>query len=318
MKHQKILIVGGTGFIGKRLAIALANHDCDVLLPCRRPHRHRDLLVNPRIRLIEANVFDTETLNKLCINQHAVINLVGILHENKVGDFRRVHIEFIKSLVAACTANKVKRLLHISALGANQATGSSQYLRSKGEGENLVHTFGQKEMHVTSFQPSVVFGENDQFVNQFASVLRLCPGLFPLACPNAKLTPVYVDDLVKLMVDSLDNPGSYTKHYPVCGPEQFTLKEILELIAEQVNPSCKILPLSDFFSRLQAQVLQLLPGKLFTMDNYRSLKTDSVCTGNSASEMSFRHYIKGINILFGRKSTYDQYRSRIPNLKKHD
>ncbi|MFT7672376.1 MAG: hypothetical protein ACI845_000781, partial [Gammaproteobacteria bacterium] len=198
MKHQKLLLVGGTGFIGKRLAIALANHGCDVLLPCRRPHRHRDLLVHPRIQLMEANIFETETLNKLCINQHAVINLVGILHENRVGDFRRVHIEFIKSLVAACTRNKVKRLLHISALGANQAIGSSQYLRSKGEGENLVHTFGKKDMHVSSFQPSVVFGETDQFVNRFASVLRLCPGLFPLACPKAKLAPVYVDDLVNL------------------------------------------------------------------------------------------------------------------------
>ena len=197
MAYKNFLLPGGSGFIGKQLAFALANRGCTVTIPCRRPHRHKALLVHPNIRVIEANVFDPDQLDSLCQNQHAMINLIGILHERKRDDFRRVHVDFIKPLVDACTRHNIKRVLHLSALGADQATGTSRYLRSKGEGENLLHTFGRKDLHVTSFQPSVVFGKNDQFINQFAGILKLCFGFFPLACAQSKLAPVYIGDLVE-------------------------------------------------------------------------------------------------------------------------
>lgn len=215
MLHKNIILFGGSGFIGKHLAFALANRGHQVSLPCRHPFRNQALRVHPGIRIIKANVMDSVTLNQLCQGQDAVINLIGILHERKKGDFRTVHIDFVKSLVSACTRNNIKRLLHISALGADQATGSSNYLRSKGEGENLLHTFGQKDLEVTSFQPSVVFGKNDQFINRFAAILKLCVGIFPLACPQSQLAPVYVGDLVERIIQTIDDRDSHSKRYTV-------------------------------------------------------------------------------------------------------
>ena len=246
--NRNILLLGGSGFIGKQLAFALANRGWQVTVPSRRPHRNRALLVHPRIRLLEGNIIDPANLQELCNGQQAVVNLVGILHERRKGDFRRYHVDFIKTVVDACNAAGIQRLLHVSALGADQASGSSLYLRSKGEGENLLHTFGQRELKVTSFQPSVVFGKEDNFVNQFAGILRWYFGYFPLACPNSKLQPVYVGDLVERIVNAIDDPQSYSKRYPVCGPEVFTLRQILELIIQTLRLPVRILPLGKGLS----------------------------------------------------------------------
>ena len=196
----------------------------------------------------------------------------------------------------------------VSALGANQASGSSLYLRSKGEGENLLHTFGQRGLDVTSFQPSVVFGKNDDFINRFAGILRLSVGFFPLACADSKLAPVYVGDLVEMMVDSLDDRATHGKRYTACGPEVFTLRQICELIIEALRLPVRILPLGKGLSRLQALVLQNLPGKLFTMDNYRSLQTDNVCEDGASCPTSLRNYLRRLPDRFANKRDYDRFR----------
>ena len=312
-KQRNILLLGGSGFIGKQLAYALANRGWQVTVPSRRPHRNRALLVHPGIRLLEGNITDPDRLRELCADQQAVINLVGILNERRKGDFRRFHVEFIKTVVDACSATGIKRLLHVSALGADQATGGSLYLRTKGEGENLLHTFGQRELRVTSFQPSVVFGKEDNFINQFAGILRWYAGYFPLACPNSKLQPVYVGDLVARIVDAIDDQDSHSKRYPVCGPEVFTLRQILELIIATLRLPVRILPLGNGLSRFQALILQNLPGKLFTMDNYRSLQTDNVCADCELCETSLRQYIHGLSVMFGNKRSYDQFRKNYPS-----
>ena len=308
MYLNQVLLLGGSGFIGQSLAFELANKGCQVTIPCRRPHRHRALSVHANIQLVKSNVMDSMQLNRLCQSQDTVINLVGILHERKKNDFRKVHVDFVKALVSACNHNKVKRLLHLSALGADQARGTSLFLRSKGEGENLLHTFGQKDINVTSFQPSVVFGLNDQFINQFAGILKYAFGFFPLACANSKLTPIYVGDLVTKVINAINDTSTHGKRYPLCGPEVFTLKQILELIKVSMGFSCMIIPLGNRLSKLQALVLQRLPGKLFTMDNYRSLQTPSICDTNDHGTTSLTQYIQTMSILFNRNKHYDDFR----------
>jgi NADH dehydrogenase len=305
---RNLLILGGSGFIGTQLAFAFANRGWQVTVPSRRPHRHRDLLVHPNIRLLEANIVDPARLKSLCQGQQAVINLVGILHERRKGDFRRYHVDFIKSVVEACSERGIKRLLHVSALGANQASGSSLYLRSKGEGENLLHTFGQRGLNVTSFQPSVVFGKGDDFINRFAGILSWYLGYFPLACADSKLAPVFVGDLVAKIVASMDDRSSFGRRFTVCGPEVFTLQQIVELIIATLRLPVRILPLGKGMSRLQALILQNLPGKLFTMDNYRSLQTDNVCKDGDLCETSLRQYISGLPDMYGNKRDYDRFR----------
>lgn len=312
MNHNNIIILGGSGFIGKQLAFTLANRGRQVTIPCRHPHRNNAFLVHPNIRVVAANVLDPAQLEPLCKGQDAVINLIGILHQRKSDDFRRVHVNFIKTLVAACSKNNIKRLLHLSALGADQATGSSLYLRSKGEGENLLHTFGQKDMQVTSFQPSVVFGKNDQFTNRFADIVKLCLGFLPLACPHSKLAPVYVGDLVQRIIDAIEDRKTHSQRYTICGPEVFTMQQILELIINSMQVKCRIIPLGNGLSKMQAMILQNLPGKLFTMDNYRSLQTDNVCKNGVLCSTSLRQYIQDMGIMFGNKKHYDRFRKQLP------
>ena len=312
MIHNKVILLGGSGFIGKQLAFTLANRGCTVTIPCRRPHRNKALLVHPNIRVIEADVFDPDKLDSLCRDQQAMINLIGILHQRKRNDFRKVHVDFIKTLVSACSRNGINRLLHLSALGADQATGSSMYLRSKGEGENLLHTFGQKDLQVSSFQPSVVFGKHDHFINRFAGILKLSPWIFPLACPQSRFAPVYVGDLVEKIADAIDDKSSHAQRYSVCGPEQFTLQQILELLVKAMGSSCRIIPLGNGLSRFQAMVLQYLPGKLFTLDYYRSLQTPSICENSEPCPASLRQHIQDIGGLFSNKKHYDRFRQQIP------
>jgi len=312
MGYDNFILLGGSGFIGKQLAFAIANRGCRVTIPCRRPHRNKALLVHPNIRVVEANVLAPDQLDDLCQNQQVMINLIGILHERKRGDFHRIHVEFIKTLVDACTRHGIKRVLHLSALGASQATGTSHYLRSKGEGENLIHTFGQKELCVTSFQPSVVFGKNDQFINRFAGILPLCFGFFPLACGQSKFAPVYVGNLVEKIISSVDDKSTHSQRYTICGPEVFSLQQILQLLVKAMGLSCRIVSLGKTTSKLQARVLQILPGKLFTMDNYRSMQTPSVCEEGEHCTTSLRQYIQDIGTRFGNKKHYDRFRRQLP------
>lgn len=312
MKYQHIIILGGSGFVGRHLAVELAQRGYHVTLPCRRPHRMNALKVLPEIQLVEANIMDQAKLSELCHGHDVVINLLGILNESRRNSFRQIHVDFVKSVVSACQQNKITRLLHMSALGADQASGSSNYLRTKGEGENLVHTFGQKDLRVTSFQPSVIFGADDSFINRFAGILRLCLGIFPLASASSRFSPVFIGDVVKVMADSLENPQSSSKRYPLCGPETWTLKQILQLINKAQGTHCTIIGLPDSLARLQAMILQMLPGKLFTLDNYRSLQTPSTCEKHTpACSMSLSHYLQGLSTRYNTRPDYDIYRQQL-------
>jgi uncharacterized protein YbjT (DUF2867 family) len=312
MKHRNIILLGGSGFVGRHLAVELANRGYQVTIPCRRPHRLAALKVLPTLKLVQANIMNQAELTDLCKGHDTVINLVGILNETRGASFRRMHVDFVKSIVHACQTHKIRRLLHVSALGANQASGSSNYLRSKGEGENLLHTYGQKDLEVTSFQPSIIFGEDDSFINRFAGLLEWCFGVFPLACGNSRFAPVYVEDVVRIMADSIGNPTTHSKRYPLCGPETYTLQQMVQMIADSSDAGCMVTLLPDSLARMQAMVLQNLPGKLFTMDNYRSLQTPSTCDGgDSAGSTSFAWFLDGLKQQYSNKPDYDRYRQNL-------
>lgn len=312
MRHKQIILLGGSGFVGRHLAIELAQRGYSVSIPCRRPHRLKALTVLANISLIQANIMDQSELNRLCQGHDVIINLPGILTQTRKNSFRKIHVDFVKSVVQACKANHIKRVLHISALGANQASGSSLYLRTKGEGENLIHSFGQNDLQVTSFQPSVIFGPDDSFINRFAGILKLCRGFFPLACPGSRFSPVYIGDVVSSMANTINDPDSFSKRYALCGPETWTLKQILIQINQHQGSRCKIIGLPDSLSKLQALLLQNLPGKLFTMDNYRSLQTASICPHNTTTcATSLSNYLQGLSCRYSRKPHYDEYRQNL-------
>jgi NADH dehydrogenase len=275
MKIQRIALIGGSGFVGRHLARHLRNRGYQCRIITRHAHRHAELRTVAEV--VEADPFDRTQLTAAIHGCQAVIHLIGILNSDGRGrSFRRVHVDLVENVVACCHAAKVVRLLHMSALNADQASGGSQYLRSKGEGENRAHTLGKPGIAVTSFRPSVIFGPDDSFLNRFARLLQI-PGPLPLACPDAQLAPVYIGDVIAAFANALENRETFGRHYELCGPGTYTLEQLVRFVALHTGHPKIIIRLPDWASRLQASLLQYVPGKPFTPDNYQSLQTPSVC-----------------------------------------
>ncbi|MCG6971210.1 MAG: complex I NDUFA9 subunit family protein [Gammaproteobacteria bacterium] len=286
---HRVCILGGSGFVGHHIIAQLASHKHHVKVLTRNRERHRDLLVLPTVVVNNANVHDPITLKEEFAGYDVVINLVGVLNEEGQKDrsFQGAHVELARKVMEACRVNRIKRLLHMSALNADAGRGSSRYLRSKGEAENLLHT--TKEINVTSFRPSVIFGPEDSFLNRFAGLLKITPKVvpFPLACPNSRFAPVYVEDVAKAFVNAIDNKAAYGKHYNLCGPKEYTLKELVQYTGELIGEKRMILGLSQSLSKLQAIIFSMVPGKPFTFDNYLSLLQDSICKEPFPQEFGF-------------------------------
>lgn len=277
---KKILLVGGSGFLGGHVAQRLSAAGHCLTVPTRHRERARHLIVLPTVEVVETNVHDDASLAELVAGQDAVINLVGILH-SRYGlpygpDFARAHVELPKRLAAACRAAGVRRLVHVSALNAD-SLGPSQYLRSKGDGEAALRAAGEA-LDLTIFRPSVVFGPEDSFLNLFASLQRLAP-LMPLGRTQARFQPVFVEDVAQAIVASLDRSDAFGQAYCCCGPRIYTLAELVRYVGEQIGRPRPIIPLPEALARIQAGLLELLPNPPMSVDNLDSMDVDSVCPG---------------------------------------
>ena len=270
MKHANILVVGGSGFVGRHLVAALATRGARVTVPTRRRERAKHLFLLPTVEVVEADVHDAGTLAGLAAGRDGVVNLAGILHGP---EFKLAHVELAQAVVNACRKAGVKRLLHMSALGADPAA-PSEYLRSKGIGESAV--LAADDLEVTVFRPSVIFGPEDRFLNLFAQLAALLPVL-ALASPDARFQPVYVGDVVKAMLASLESVEADGKRYDLCGPHECTLRELMVFVCAVTGRQRLIVGLPDSLAYLQAWALEMLPGKLLTRDNLLSMRVPSVC-----------------------------------------
>lgn len=279
MKVLRLCVLGGTGFIGTHLVHRLASLGHSVTVLTRRPERHREFRIGSALRLLEIDRYDTGTLQTVLADTDCVINLAGILNEEGKSRFQNVHVELPRNIVKTMRETGTSRLLHMSALNANVNESHSRYLKTKGEGEDLVHN--APGLEVTSFCPSVVFGPGDSFFNRFATLLRVSPLVFPLACANTRFAPVYVGDVVDAFVKALDDKTTIGQRLELCGPGTYSLKQLVQFTAKQLGRKTIITGMPDFAARLQGHVLGLVPGKPFTIDNYYSLQKDSVC-GKSA------------------------------------
>ncbi|MGI9333596.1 MAG: NAD-dependent epimerase/dehydratase family protein, partial [Gammaproteobacteria bacterium] len=193
-------------------------------------------------------------------------------------DFDTVHVALPEKVGRACRENDIGRLLHMSALKASSAA-PSRYLQTKALGEDATHALSREGVAVTSFRPSVIFGPQDSFFNRFGALLKLSPLVMPLACPNARFAPVFVGDVAEAFVRSLEDETTHGQRYQLCGPGVYTLEALVEFTARQLGLRRRVLPLGDRISWLQAAVLDYVPGKPFSTDNYQSLQVDSICAG---------------------------------------
>src|SRR5258706_2013720 len=254
---DKVLILGGTGFVGRSLCELLADHAggrCRITVPSRQPTKAKHLQALATVHLVTADVHDPTQLTQLVEGHDAVVSLVAILHGSEA-QFRRVHVDLPRMLANACLATGVRRVLHVSALGAG-ADGPSLYLRSKAQGEAVLRS---ADLDLTILRPSVIFGAEDRFMNLFARLQKFAP-FVPLADAQAQFQPVWVQDVASAIVACLDKPATAGKVFECAGPEVFTLGELVKLAGRWAGHERTVMPLPASVARLHAAVMELLPG----------------------------------------------------------
>jgi len=279
MKTFKIALFGGTGFVGHHLCSLLASLGHTVTVFSRRPEQHRDLTILPTVSLEEIDVYNINAVLNQTHGYDVLINLIGILNESgHSGEgFRQAHIDSTRHLVQACQRNQIPRLIQMSALNADAKNGSSYYLLSKGQAENIALAAESINCHVTCFRPSVIYGPGDSFLTTFAKLLKFSPGVMLLPSSEAIFSPIYVGDVVKAIASSLDNRATFAQAYDLCGPMAYTLKELIQYTAKVTHRRRWIIGLNQKASNMAAHVMEYMPFKPYSIDNYLSALTPSVC-----------------------------------------
>jgi uncharacterized protein YbjT (DUF2867 family) len=288
MRPKSIVVLGGTGFLGTRLVTRLIKDGHRVTVLSRDREQHKHLLVLPGLTLENCDVYEEAQLSERFRGKDVVINLVGILNERGFSGagFRRAHTDLTRGVLQAVRSAGVGRLLQVSALKA-AIDAPSYYLRSKGEAEQLIRD-SNTALDWTIFQPSVMFGPGDSFLNRFAGLLASIPFVFPLAKPNARFQPVLVDDVVEAVLRCLHGGASSRQTYELGGPQTFSLREIVGLVARLTGRRRWIVGLPDFAARTQALIMNFVPGRPFSSDNYRSLTIDSVCAEDGFARLAIK------------------------------
>jgi NADH dehydrogenase len=271
MLIRSVLVIGGSGFIGRHLTHRLVSQGIRVVVPTRRRERAKALILLPTVEALEADVHDPQALARLVVGIDAVVNLVGILH----GDFQHAHVELTRKILDACRQAPVTRYLHMSALCA-APDAPSAYLRSKGEAEQLVRAAECDVLRTTIFRSSVVFGRDDRFLNLFADIARIAP-VMAVASPNARFQPVHVEDVGRALAGCIADSRTFGQSYDLCGPKVYTLRELVAYVCKAAGLRRPVVGLGASLSKLQALVLERLPGKPMTRDNLLSMRVDNVC-----------------------------------------
>ena len=309
MAYKNILVIGGTGFIGSQVVSQLSRGAAPrITVPTRRYESSKHLLVMPTVRTVVADVHDQVELERLMDGVDAVINLVGIL-QSRCGpagsdygpDFARVHVDLPRKIVAACERRGIRRLVHVSAIGASPQA-PSMYLRSKAAGEAVV--LGSADIVTTVLRPSVVFGEQDHFLNMFAALQKLFP-VVPLGGAEARFQPVYVGDVASAVVAVLRRQRGAGEIIELAGPRIYTLRQLVHLAGVYGGHARPIIGLPPALATLQAFCLEHLPGQLMSRDNLASMQVDNIAAAPIPAELGIvptaleqvgPRYLAGVNV----------------------
>ena len=319
---MKIIILGGTGFIGSHICEKLIRAGHEVTVPTRHLKNAREIQTLPGLQPVLCNVHDAAQLVQAVAGHEVLINLVAILHGSEA-EFERVHVALPKSIVAACKAGGVKRIVQLSSLGA-ALDAPSQYLRSKGRGEQV---FSESDLDVCILRPSVVFGEGDKLLNVFAQLQTAFP-FVPLAGSEAQFQPVWVEDVAQAAVtlavhqnyriDSASRSkyaGKVPKTFEIAGDKVMSLRQLFELAGASVGASRPIFHLPDSLARIQAWAMEKMPGPtLMSRDNLDSMASPNIASGSLPGLRELGIEPAGIEAI---APTYLQPKSRMNAIRKN-
>ncbi len=267
-------VFGGSGFLGRYIVKRLASRGYTVRVAVRNVEAARFLMTMGDVGQIVplyAPLGQEAAVARATEGADIVINLAGILAERRRGDFFRVHAEGAGRIARLAASSVATRFIQVSAIGADPAS-AAEYGRSKAAGEAAVHAAFPKAVVL---RPSLLFGAEDQFFNRFAAMATLAPVL-PIIGGATRMQPVYAGDVAEAAMAALDDGAHAGKTFELGGPEVKTFRELMQwmlLIIERRRPIWDLpLPLA----RLQAGVLERLPGKLLTRDQIKLLAVDNV------------------------------------------
>ena len=275
MAAQRVVVFGGSGFVGRYVVKRLAAAGSPVRVACRDTEAAKFLKpmgAVGQVSLMQTNVRYPETVARACEGVDAVVNLVGILSEFGAQQFRAVQAEGADTIAKAAAAAGVKTMVHLSAIGAD-ADSDSLYAQSKAEGEAAVR---EAMPDATIIRPSVVFGPEDDFFNRFADLARFAPALPLIDGGHNKMQPVYVGDVADAICKALCDPTCAGQTYEIGGPDVMTMKEIMKYTLEQTGQKRFLAPLPSFIAAIQARFLELLPNPPLTRDQLKLLDQDNV------------------------------------------
>lgn len=312
LENKRVVIFGGTGFLGRAVVNRLAKQKAFVTVVARHPERRNELKVVPKVRLVKGDVTDAAFVGRAIAGQDIAVNLVGAL-----GGGRKSLITINSEWPArlATTAAQLELLVHVSALGSN-AKSSCDYLASKADGEARIRA-GAAPWVI--FSPSVIFGPGDSFFWRFARLLKASPVIFPIIRGKAKFSPVYVGDVADAIVSAIRRPELAGNSFELGGPDIWTLHQIIRYTSQQLGLRKLLVNVPDGIGRVMSSIASLLPGAPLTLDMFRALCVDSVPQRDDLKE-HFLTQPTGVESVvpyylgpLSKQATFDRYRHHHPD-----
>ena len=280
-KSGLVTVFGGGGFIGRYVCECLFKSGVRVRVAERSPRRAyflQPLAAVGQLDLLAADLTRPESVARAVDGARAVVNLVGILK----GDFEALQADGAAVVAREARAAGAGALVHVSAIGADPAS-ESRYGASKGEGEARVRAAFP---NATVIRPSLVFGQEDQLTNRFATLMSRLPA-YPVIAPRTRFQPVFVRDLAKAIIAATSEPGKHGgKTYEIAGPEVMTMRQLTEAIAGMAGLSPALIDLPDFAAEALSYA-GFLPGAPLTRDQWLMLQRDNVAASKSAGLEAF-------------------------------
>lgn len=275
MAQARVVVFGGSGFIGRYLVKRLAAAGHPVRVACRDVERAKFLKPMGAVGQISpmlTNVRFPASVAAACEGMDWVVNLVGILYQSGAQHFDSVQAEGADTIAKAAAAAGASRLVHVSAIGADPDS-DSLYAQSKAAGEAAVKAAFPA---ATVIRPSVVFGPEDDFFNRFANLARCSPVLPLIGGGHTKMQPVYVGDVADAICTALEDDACAGETYELGGPRTLSMKEIMEYTLVEAGMKRLLLPLPSAIAAVQASLLELLPKPPLTRDQLKLLAQDNV------------------------------------------